>query len=276
MAGVFSERSNVKNYGTHGVRAWFSELLDETNLYYDGFVDLGNVVEGPITQDVTFLEHFSAATGTRVQDRKIVSEVKSTLTLTLDEIDVQNMRLLLFGSTITDVTEDLANGSTITDEVMKLSKDERRILEFGIGAGSIVVTGGAALATACVLGVDYTVETYRGYTCIKRVNTSVIITDVNPYVKVDYTYDTRKAKTFNPLTKIEKIGKLKFQGVSKIGQSFEWNIQKASIAPTGDFSLNSEDWTTMQLLVDILDNSTAESLKPFGVVTHLGGDATIN
>lgn len=61
---------------------------------------LGNVVTGSFTSDITFLDHYTAKSGTRVKDRSIVQEISVSQNLTMDEPNVDAMNLFMLGGTI--------------------------------------------------------------------------------------------------------------------------------------------------------------------------------
>ena len=270
MAAQFFERKDPSNYSLGGVRLWVNELDDATTTppKYQGFVDLGCIEEAPIAQAIEFQEHFCAATGTRVKDRKIVKEVSATITATLIEPDVENLRLFFLGDVVTANAAGTASGSQL-DEVVKLEGTERRILKFGRAATSIVVTSFDGM-TIHTLNTDYVVEDYFGHKAIRRVGVpGNPITD-GAYVLVDYAYDILQNNQFNPLTKILKTAQVLFIAVSDTGNEFIAQFDNCQINPSGDFNWNSDDFTTFALEIDVLDDSTANPSTPFGTIRHYG------
>lgn len=67
------------------------------------YLYLGNVVTGSFTSDITFLDHFTAKSGSRVKDRSVVQEISISVNITMDEPDVQNMNFFMLGGDITTV-----------------------------------------------------------------------------------------------------------------------------------------------------------------------------
>jgi len=267
------ERPSPYNYTLGGIRLWVNELLDAsaTPPKYRGFVDLGCIEEAPFAQAIDFQEHFCASTGTRVKDRKIVKEISSTITVTIVEADPENLRLFFLGGDITDVAASPGGGS-VTTEVMKLTGTERRILKDGVNASSVVVEpygGGAAFTVT----TDYVIEDHFGHKAIRRVATGSI--GDGDFVEVDYTHDVLESRSFNPLTQILKTAQVQFIGVSDTGQEMIAQFDNVQINPTGDFSWNSDDWTSFQLELDILDNSLAAPSAPYGVIQQLGAGQNI-
>lgn len=265
---AFYERKDPNNYSLGGVRLWVSELVDSatTPASYDGFVDLGCVEEAPIAQAIEFQEHFCTATGTRLKDRKIVKEVSATITVTLVEPDVENLRLFFLGGDITDNAAS-ASGGSVTDEAMRLQGTERRILKFGRNATNIVVTSFDGMTTHA-LTTDYVVEDYYGHKAIRRVSGGGI-TD-GDIVLVDYNYDVLANKEFNPLSQVLKTAQVLFIAVSDTGNEFIGQFDNCQINPSGDFNWNNDDFTQFALEIDVLDNSAVDANAPFGVFRHYG------
>jgi hypothetical protein len=65
-----------------------------------GELYLGNVVTGEIAPDITYLDHFTAKSGTRKKDRSIVQEIMVPINLTLDEPNVDAMNYFMLGGAI--------------------------------------------------------------------------------------------------------------------------------------------------------------------------------
>lgn len=275
--GTFYERRAAENLTLGGVRLFVNELLDPAPVSgpvrYRGFVDLGCVEEAPFTPNVEYQEHYCAHTGTRILDRKIVKQVSGTITVTLLELDVENVRLFFMGGTITPVA---AGGAPvgITDEVVRLEGTERRILEHGFGttSASIVVTDLTGVTTYSN-ATDYEVVSYYGWAAIRR-RAGTTIGD-GDYVLVDYNYTNQAHKKFNPVTSILKTAKVRFMGVSDTGPEMIAEFRNCNISPAGDFNWQSDDWTSMQLQIDVLDDSVYDSAAPFGVLKHFGSGTNL-
>lgn len=266
---AFYERHAAENYTLGGVRLWFDELLDATNLYYAGTVDLGCIEEAPIAPNPTYQEHFCAHTGTRLKDRKIVKEVSLTITVTLVEVDPENMRLFFLGG---DVTRTPAGTASVTNEPMKLVSTDFKILRYGMAATSIVVTDVTGVSTYSA-STDYEVIDYYGFKAIRRRAGSTIPDGAT--VLVDYSYTVLANRNFKPMTNILKVGRAKFMGTSDTGQEVIADFDKVSISPSGDFSWSSDDWTKFQLEIEVLDNSVVDAAAPFGIIRHLGAGQNI-
>lgn len=270
--GSHYEAGNVENYTIGGSRFDFNELLDATTTpkKYNGFVGLGNVVESPFTQELTELEHFTAKTGSRARDRLLTTEIKPSFTLTLDELNAQNIAYLLRSSKPTDVAAGTA--VAVTDEPMRLNGTEVRSLKNGINQAAIVVKSWDGLTTH-VVNVDYTIVDFltmpntRVIKGIKRI-AGAGITDGDD-VKVSYTYDSLAHKLIVPSSKVELKGQIRVALVSDTGNEMWFRHDKCILTPEGDLSLNAEDWTTMQLKV-ALESDADQPSYPYGRMEHYG------
>jgi hypothetical protein len=77
-----------------------------------GELYLGNVVTGNFNSDITYLDHFTAKTGSRKKDRSIPQEIAIQLNLTLDEPNVDAMNYFMLGGTVADNTYETLNVRT--------------------------------------------------------------------------------------------------------------------------------------------------------------------
>lgn len=98
------EGGSPQNYTVGGSRFWFSRLVDDTTTpnRYEGFRDMGNVVDSSSEQAIEELEHYSSKTGTRRRDRSLVTQIEEEIVFTLDEPNVENLRAFFRGGDVTD------------------------------------------------------------------------------------------------------------------------------------------------------------------------------
>jgi hypothetical protein len=61
----------------------------------DQYIDLGNAPSFTYKADVKSLDHFSSRAGTKSKDYSVDTERSATITLTLDEFSVENLKLAL-------------------------------------------------------------------------------------------------------------------------------------------------------------------------------------
>lgn len=100
---AFYEGGSPSNYTIGGARFWFNRLVDDTvsPIRYEGFRDMGNVVDSGQEQTIEELDHFSAKTGTRRKDRSLVTEISEEIIFTLDELSTENLRSFFRGNAVT-------------------------------------------------------------------------------------------------------------------------------------------------------------------------------
>lgn len=104
-AQAFFQGGSPSNYTIGGTRFWFNRLADESvsPVRYEGFVDMGNVVDSNLEQEIEEQDHFSSKTGTRRKDRSLVKEISEEGIFTLDELSTENLRSFFRGGVVTDL-----------------------------------------------------------------------------------------------------------------------------------------------------------------------------
>jgi hypothetical protein len=258
--GTHYKLGSSENYTIGGLRFFFNEIV---NSVYQGYLYLGNVVTGGLAPTVDNLDHFTAKSGKRLKDRRVTREVSMTFNFTLDEPNAIAMNLFMFGAGVSQVAS--ATATAVTGHQAVASDLEPVTLPHK-GASSIVVKKGV---TTLVLNTDYTVTDLLGYKQIKRMTGSVACANGDT-LTIDYSYDKPAHRTFKPATRTLREGKALIQGVSDIGNEFSYELEKCSLAPSGDFTFNDQDWSQFQFSLEILDNSAADATTPFGTVSHMG------
>ncbi|KKN73349.1 hypothetical protein LCGC14_0401620 [marine sediment metagenome] len=273
MAQGFFEGGNAENYTIGGIRAWFNRLIDgaATPKEFEGFFDLGNVVEAPQESEKEEVEHFTAKTGTRKRDRLVTRDISEDIVLTLDELSIENLRHFFRAGTVTDVAAS-AGGKSVDDEVMSLTRTDTRFLRFGRNAATIVVKD-LTDVTTFVLDTDYSVvevlatggDSWKG---IKRIAAGAI-TD-GQLVRVDYVSDIAVHRLIKPQVVSNVEGQLVLIGASDTGNEFIRHLNNVQIDPEGSFDFDDEDFSTFQLRVAILDDSDDIASEPFGTLEFYG------
>lgn len=259
--GTNYKLGSPENYTIGGLRFFFDEIV---GTQYQGYLYLGNVVTGGLTPTIDNLDHFTAKSGKRLKDRRVVREVSMAFNFTLDEPNVSAMNLFMFGAAISDV---VAAPAVAVAAAPFVASDNEPFTIPHKGASTIVVSD--STPTVAVLGIDYTVVDVLGYKQIKRISTSTVLI-AGEACTVAYSYAQPAAKSFKPATRTLREGRALVQGVSDIGNEFEYAIPKCSLAPSGDFTFNDQDWSQFQFSLEILDNSAVDVATPFGTITHHG------
>ncbi len=86
----------LKNYTVSKGELHFSLFKAGTETP-SGFRFLGNAPEFNITIDNETLDHFDSTRGIREKDASIVLETNASGTMTLDDIQIENLALFMFG-----------------------------------------------------------------------------------------------------------------------------------------------------------------------------------
>lgn len=158
---------NTENYTLGKGVVFFSRQLSPG--VYDAERDLGNAPSLALGVDIESLEHFSSRSGIRTKDKEVNVQVSPTVSLTLDEVNADNLALIFLGTT-TD-TQQLAgpisgNFTILVDpgqgerfyEIPERSVGVQAISYTNIAGGPFTagesITGGTSGATADVLGDD--------------------------------------------------------------------------------------------------------------------------
>ncbi len=268
-AQAFFEGGSASNYSIGGIRAWFNREVDitVTPKRFEGFIDLGNVVEAPQESEKEVVEHFTAKTGTRKRDRKVDRDITEDIVITLDEPNLENLRGFFRGDAVTDIAVSTGGGSVV-DEVIKATREDTRILFKGFGATAIVVKD-ITDTTTFAITTDYTEEAILGgWVGIARVAGGTI--GDGDLLRVSYTHDIRAHRQFAPQTKRNVEGQFLLFGVSDTGNEFIRSFEKVEISPEGSFDFDDEDFSQFQLRVAILDNTDNVPAFPFGIFEHYG------
>ncbi len=268
--GNFFTGGSPSNYTIGGTRFWFNRLADETTtpVRYEGFRDMGNVVDSSLEQEVEEQDHFSSKTGVRIKDRSLVKQITEEVLFTLDELSTENLRSFFRGGDVAEVASAASVG--VADEIMQMGREDVRILGKGFNAALIEVKD-ITDTTTYVLDTDYAVvDIIGGFKGIRRIATGAI--SDGDFVRVNYDYDVRAHRRFSPATNLEVKGQALFFGVSDTGNEFIRSFLLSQLEAEGAFELNDDDWSTFQLRLKILDNSAAVPTAPFGLFEHYGTD----
>lgn len=268
MAQAFFQGGSPSNYTIGGTRFWFNRLVDSTSTppKYEGYRDMGNVVDSSLEQETEEQDHFSSKTGTRRKDRSLVKEISEEILFTLDELSTENLRSFFRAAKSTDVASAQSVGKV--DEIAQLDREEVRILGSGYQAALIVVKD-ITDTTTYVLDTDYIeVSIIGGYTGIARIEGGAIAD--GDFVRISYDYDVEAHRLMKPATVLEVLGMALFFAVSDTGNEFVRSFRNTQIEPEGAFELNDDDWSTFQLRLKILDDSVVTPTAPFGLFKHYG------
>ncbi len=151
-----------QNYTLGRGIVYFDRALNTTGLH-TGERDLGNASTFNVSVELEKLEHFSSRAGLRAKDKEVVLELTPTITFTLDEFNVENLKLALFADSVEVVQadQDIVVGTGYKNNRYRfLGFREIGVLTIpfitpsGAFTAGETVTGGTSGATAVVLEDD--------------------------------------------------------------------------------------------------------------------------
>lgn len=246
----------------------YFSLLDPTSKVPIGYRDLGNAPEFSIAVETETLEHQSSRAGLKVTDKEVLISQKVTLSLTLDEINFQNLATLLSGTSHDHVGPSPAteNGSILgTDgdgtlitawvaaanntlgQWYDLTADANgaglRCYDIDVTKLTVATEGGSAYA----IDSDYIVDTEMGRIFLLTGGT------IDASKGIDLTLvgvddGTRRIDEVRALGVVAATGALKFisENPANADKQTEYQFHSVSLKAEGDFSLIGDEFTQMQ------------------------------
>jgi len=254
-------KPNTSDYFLGRGVCYFAALDPVTSLPLE-YRDLGNAPEFNISLEVETLEHQSSRNGLKVTDKEVTISQKVNVSLTLDEINFQNLAVFLSGSSA---------GTSATDNTGHLNPTyagvtERELIPVGdvvlgrwyelrdangnrcydIAKANLTVKDEAA--TTYSEGTDYEVNEEMGM--IFLLTTGSIAAGGSDGVDFSLAADS-SADQYIPevkgLTSTSISGALKFIGENPADNDskLEYQFHQISLKADGDFGLISDEYTQM-------------------------------
>lgn len=241
----------VESYLTGGGKIYF-EAGGNT-----GFRDLGNLVNVSLTKAIKDLEHYTAATGKKLLDKKIVIESKIGLKFKLDEFDKHNLDMLFLGDGAADASYI---AGSVTDEEVTGYIDRVFFTAKG-GISAVVITHTSGTPTY-VADTDYKIiDATKG---IIKILTGGTITN-GQALKVDYAYTAYTASKVKVGKTFSVDGKARLIFKAAAGNDITWVINSCNLKTEGDIAFDSEKWADADFLLDVLVDTT-DATQPYGYI----------
>jgi hypothetical protein len=209
---------------------------------------LGNTPSFALNVSNSKLDHFSSDAGVRVKDKSVVLQTDYTGSLTLDNINNENLMLFFFGSQAT-----LAQTSATAQTESFVGVVQGYIYQLGIttnnptGVRSISNVNVTVGGSAKTLGTDYTFDAARGYIAI--VEGGGIAEGATIAVTYNRAAVNRK-QVISGTTQIECA--LWFESFNPQGEQNDYYLPYCRLGPNGDFNLKADEWQQLPLSVEIL------------------------
>lgn len=218
--------------------------------------DLGNCPEFTLSRAAEFLDHFSSRGGVRTRDAQIPLSGDLTGTVTMDDINPENMALW-FMSNVSTVTIASATGQTETlsdivpGGIYQLGRSPLAPLGLrGLEDVTVASTGGGG-GTTFTEDEDYQIDPDSGLLTI--LEGGAITAGSN----LSVTYDV-EASTYKQIesSEISVEGEVKFVSQNPYGPNRQIVIPRLRIAPQGDLPLigdaETPAWQQMTLTMTAL------------------------
>ena len=236
---------------------WFNRK--ELDGSYKGYRHLGNVSKLEVTPAPTIIEKKSSMNAARAVIARAITETKTTVVLTLDEFDKQNVALALLGNTET------ANQTAGTKTTAALGVAH---LGYGIDTGfkNITVTDVKSGATVYVEGTDYSVDIASGLITILATGTIVEASTLT----WDGTVPAITSFAVEAMSDGNIEGILRYRSsADQVGPRMMVEVWRLAMSPSGALSLLGDAFAEIALSGEALADSTKPVGKQFAKLTYL-------
>lgn len=252
---------NTNNYNVGRGKVYFASL--DANDKPLAWRDLGNATEFNISIETETLEHTSSRGGLKVVDKEVTISQKASVSVTLDELEFDNLRLF-FSGTVHDSLTNPANtnvASSGSELVIAPTTEKGRYYDlidasggrlYDITKANLVVvmdpTGANAGPITMVQDTDYTVDEEFGRIFIVSYPVGGTAADALSF----YYTTTSSEAAYDEVRGLQSTavtGALKIitENPADSDEKTEYVLHKVNLKPEGDFSLIGDDWTVMQL-----------------------------
>ncbi len=227
----------------------------------EGFLPIGNVPELTIDIETTNFEHKESESGSRLTDLVIVKEKKGKFSFKLENLDLDNLALGLWG------TKATVAGATVTDELIVIPADGagRRypVTHPNISAVSVKDTAGGGGITY-VLNTDYTIDAVNGVIIPVvggAIDTATATVADNIYVS--YTYASYvKVDAFTQANAPERW--LRFEGINTVdGKKVIVDMFRAQFDPLTGYALLNEELGSVDMKGTVLADALQVGASKF-------------
>ena len=223
-----------------------------------GFISVGNVSKASIEISVDKFEHKESESGQRLLDLTIVKEKKGKLSLTIENLSMDNLALALYGSYATKT------GTTVTSENLVGYLGKMTPLAYPSVSG-VTITNAAGNVTYSS-STDYLLDMTNGTITIPASGST--ITDAQA-LKANYTYATHKQMdAFTSGSAPERW--VRFQGLNTAdGSKVQLDIFRARFDPMTGYELINDELSVPTISADLLADSTKTSGSQFFIQKNL-------
>ena len=207
-----------------------------------GFTPLGNVPELTLNIETTKFEHKESESGQRLLDMTITKEKKGTFEFKLDNLNLDNLAMSLWGVKAT------VAGATVAVENVTLPADTAGGVRFALAHPTVsaVTVKDLTGVTTYVLNTDYTVDAKNGVIIPKAGGAIVAAADLltapaTLVLHVGYTYaGYTKVDAFTQSSAPERW--LRFEGINTVDdKAVIVDLFKAQFEPMTGYALINDE-----------------------------------
>jgi hypothetical protein len=269
-------KPRTKDYSLGRGVVMFAELDAATGLP-KGFRDLGNAPEFNVSAELESLEHQSSRGGLRVTDKEVILSQKLNLSITLDEVNFENVSLFFSGD-----KEDIVNPAVagITSRTLvpagqvELGKwydirNSAGVRVVDISAGNLTISDTSGLPPIYTLDDDYELDLKWGRIFLP------LTSDFNVAQGLTITLTAKPAaktpiSTVRGLTKTAVVGALRFvaENPANNDEQTEYTFHQVSLKADGDFALIGDEFTQMSFAGVAERNALADPTSPTVRIRH--------
>jgi len=223
---------------------------------------VGNVPDFKVQLATTTIEHKESTTGQRLTDQRQETEKNATLDAVLDEFDINNLGLALYGTPAT------VSGSSVTDEVLAtgLAVGDYARLKYP-EVSAVVIKDSAGSPATLVLGTDYEISS-ADHGTIKILNLGAY---VQPFT-ADYTYGAHSNLAMFDTASVERW--FRFEGINTADSDAKVLVElyRVKLDPLSELALINDAFATLNLSGSVLYDATKVAdtqLGQFGRFVHI-------
>jgi hypothetical protein len=227
----------------------------------EGWIELGNIPELSLTRAITLLEHETSTDGERLKDKSIITGAALGVNCQIDNISPVNWDLIVYGSGLTSAVQA---GASIVDETQTTPTDlsqDKIMFTAETNISSLVVDDDLLSASPYTLGTDY--EVLDATTGAVKILASGSITAAT-VLYFTYTSAARTRWTTVVGSDFVKEGWLRIEFSPSAGKRLTYVGKHCALKIEGDTSLMSTDWSSANLVFDILKDVIITPAEPYG------------
>ena len=258
-----------------------------------GFIHIGNVPNLEISIETTKFEHKESMSGSRAVDVTVVQEKKGTFTMTLEDMDLDNLALGFWGETANTaaaatVSVDQAATSVVVnatgkETVLPIINHTTGVVYAGITTGTWTVTDAGAIITytAEIGESEGDVASKCGWFDIDRGELHIFDTatqtangataNIADATALEITIDHASLDNMAAFTKSSQQRWIRFSGLNTLDDTpVVIDIYKADLDPLTGYGLINEELGSFEISGSVLYDDLQKGTSKFFGQTVLG------